>query len=150
MWSYVIISNTSWYIFSIIHMKIKLFNHKKHRTMKTIPIHNTKNSSHYYRSYPLKRWRVTVIFFANKCKIVILAIWECHLRSKQSISNTRSTSQHPQPKRSTFERIIFSWVWLSQKAFYSTYKVLRKENCPQVKNLQIFFANSISLSSHQI
>mgnify|MGYP003315579467 CR=1 FL=1 len=27
---------------------------QKHRTMKTIPIRDTKTFSHYYRSYPLK------------------------------------------------------------------------------------------------
>ena len=48
------------------------------------------------------------------------------------------------------KKIIFSWFWLSQKAFYSTSKVLSKESYPQVKKLEIFFANSISASSHQI
>ena len=34
----------------------------------------------------------------------------CHLGSNQPISNTRSTSQHLQPKRSMFEKLDFRLI----------------------------------------
>ena len=47
------------------------------------------------------------------------------------------------------KKIIFSWFWLSQKASYSTFKVLSKERLPQVI-WKFFFVTSISASSHRI
>ena len=121
-------------------MKIELLNHKNIELwMKTIPIRDTKNSSQHYKSYPLKQWLVTLIFFANKCKIVILAIWEYHLRSKQSISNTRSTSQQQQPKRSTFGKKSFSAAFGSHRKLSTVHtKYLERKTGHKWKICKIF------------
>ena len=78
------------------------------------------------------------------CRISIQAIWDVIWGQTNLFLILDRPPNTLIRKDRLSKKNIFSWFWLSQKAFYSTGKVFSKESYPQMKNLEIFFSQTRS------